>query len=413
MDRLSLLASFTLLFGVFVVDCEKTVRADDRLPPPYESPSTTKQSKVIGWPQGKMPAPPQGFSISLFADIKAPRNLYLMPNEDVLVAQAKKSPSDEGEDSPNQITRFTMSGSQLVSISIFAKNLPLVFGMAVFKDEFFAATPTQVLKYKLVNGQISGKPQIIASLSFPEPKRHWTRYILLKPDGSKLYVSAGSASNVGEDGDPLDSRNAAIMEMNRDGSQFRIVASGIRNAVSMAWEPTSRKMWAVVNERDEIGDNLPPDYLTSVRRGGFYGWPYAYWGKNEDPRLKGKRPDLVAKSLVPDYSLGAHTAALGIAFTHDTLLPQRFRDGALITLHGSWNRSVFSGYKVIYVPFKNGEPSGPSQDFLTGFIANESAGTVYGRPVSTLILKDGSVLVTDDGAGKIWKLTPMNDKSTP
>jgi glucose/arabinose dehydrogenase len=278
--------------------------------------------------------------------------------------------------------------------------------MAVWKDQIFIAEPEQVLAFPFDGTQINGAGRVIATLPFPEPQRHWTRDVLVSEDGKKLYVSVGSASNVGEAPDPLDPQNAAILQMNLDGSEVKIFAGGLRNAVTMAWEPTSGKLWAVVNERDELGDDLPPDYLTHVEEDGFYGWPYAYWGPHEDPRRKGERPDLVAKTITPDFAVGAHTASTGLAFTTGTKMAAPFNEGALIAQHGSWNRSKLAGYKVIYVPFKNGEAIDGEKDFLTGFIADETTSTVYGRPVSTLVLPDGSVLVADDAGGKIWKVSP-------
>lgn len=376
------------------------------LPPPFDTPSIRRESTVIGWPAGKMPIAPAGFTVSLFAELAAPRALLVLPNGDVLVSQAKKKPTDAGESSPNQITLFKMNGSNLVSSEVFLKDLYLPFGMAVWKNDFFVAGPNYIKKFTMENGKIKGAGKIIASLPFPKPQRHWTRHLLMGHDGKKLYVSTGSPSDHGEDGDPLDPRSSAILEMNLDGTGIKIIAGGLRNPVSMAWEPVTKKLWTVVNERDELGDQVPPDYITSVTRGGFYGWPYAYWGKNEDPRVTKKRPDLVKRSLKPDYSVGAHTASLGIAFTAGTKLPSPWDSGALVSQHGSWNSATLVGYKVLYVPFFQGKTAGDQVDFLTGFVADATAGTVYGRPVMTAVLADGTLLVTDDGSGKIWKVSP-------
>jgi glucose/arabinose dehydrogenase len=394
--------AFALALSFLNAPVPSQAETNPKLPDPYATPSIRKESKVIGWPEGKMPVAAEGFQVTLFASLDSPRNMILTRSGDVLVAQAKKKP---GEESPNQITRLHLKGSELQRTSVFARGLNLPFGMALSRNEFFVAEPTRILKFTLKNGRIQGAGTQIAELPFPQPQRHWTRHLLLNSAGTKLYVSIGSASNVGEAPDPLDPRTASVMEMNRDGSDAKIVAGGLRNPVALAWEPTKRILWAVVNERDELGDDLVPDYIASVKRGGFYGWPYAYWGKNVDPRMEGKRADLVSRSLTPDYSLGAHTASLGIAFTANKSLPPGFDQGALIAQHGSWNRSSFSGYKVTYVPFVNGKPQNGEKDFLTGFIASEEEGTVYGRPVSSLILRDGSVLVSDDGAGKIWKVS--------
>jgi len=376
------------------------------IPPPYQSPSIRNQSKVIGWSAGKMPIPKAGFEVSEFASLKSPRSLFMLPSGDVLVSQSEKHPDDQGENSPNQITVFRMKDSKLVSQGAFAKDLNLPFGMAVWKNEFFVAEPDQVIVYPFNGTKLTGNGRVIAELPFPKPQRHWTRHLLMAEDGSKLYVAVGSASNVGEAPDPVLPKTAAILQMNRDGSDEKLFAWGLRNPVSMAWEPITKRLWAVVNERDELGDDLPPDYLAKVVENGFYGWPYAYWGKHEDPRRKGERPDLVEKSITPDFAVGNHTGSLGITFTEGTKVPAPFNKGALIAQHGSWNRAKFAGYKILYVPFVNGEAVDGEQDFLTGFIADESKSQVYGRPVSTLVLADGSVLVADDAGGKIWKVSP-------
>jgi glucose/arabinose dehydrogenase len=235
---------------------------------------------------------------------------------------------------------------------------------------------------------------------------HWTRNLLLSKDGKKIYVSVGSASNIGEHGMEEEIRRAGILVINTDGTGEKIFASGIRNPVGMDWEPISGKLWTAVNERDKLGDDLVPDYATSVQEGGFYGWPYSYFGKNLDPRFdeKTQRMDLVEKALVPDVALGAHTASLGLAFNTYSGFPEKYKNGMFIGQHGSWNRSEFSGYKVVFVPFKDGKPSGPPEDFLTGFIHDAKTKEVYGRPVCVAFLPDGSVLVSDDAANVIWRV---------
>jgi glucose/arabinose dehydrogenase len=370
-----------------------------RLPPPLETPSVERRVTAIGWPQGVTPTAPQGYVVTEFASLRSPRSLYRLPNGDILVAQSSS------KDSPNQITRLKMSGSDITGAEVFAANLKQPFGMAMWNNEFYVAEPDRILKFEVKSDGLQRNPSVVTSLPFPTPQRHWTRDLLLTPDGKKLYVSVGSASNVGEDGDPLDPRTAAILEMNRDGTDQRVFAGGIRNPVSMAWEPTTKALWAVVNERDELGDDLVPDYITRVIDGGFYGWPFAYWGPNQDPRQRGRRDDLVLRTRQPDFSVGAHTASLGIAFTKGTGIKGPYQEGALISQHGSWNSSELKGYKVIYVPFKNGKAEDGETDFLTGFIADESKDQVYGRPVASLVLGDGSVLVSDDAGGKIWKVS--------
>lgn len=377
-----------------------------KLPEPYATESVQKQSSVIGWTEGQTPTAAKGFQVQEFTSLEKPRSMLVLPSGNILVAQASKSPEDSGESSPNQISLLKIKDGALTSTTVFAKDLNLPFGMAIWKDQFFVAEPERVLVFPYINESVTGPGKVIAALPFPKPQRHWTRHLLMKPDGSKLYISVGSVSNVGESPDPLDSRNAAILEMNLDGSQQKIYASGLRNPVSMAWEPTTKVLWTVVNERDELGDDLVPDYITPLHDGDFYGRPYAYWGKNADPRLKGAHPELVQKSLTPYYSVGAHAAALGIEFTKGTKLLPPFNNGALITKHGSWNRSKLAGYNVSYVAFYNGKPIGIEIDFLTGFIHDEPTSQVYGRPVASVVLPDGSVLVSDDGGGKIWRVSP-------
>ncbi len=234
---------------------------------------------------------------------------------------------------------------------------------------------------------------------------HWTRNLVASADGSKLYVSVGSASNVGENGMKEEALRANILEVNPDGTGLRVFAAGLRNPVGMAWEPTTKALWTAVNERDELGDELVPDYITSVKDGAFYGWPYSYFGRNEDPRRKGERPDLVAKAVVPDLALGSHTASLGLCFYTATGFPEKYRGGAFVGQRGSWNRSQFAGYRVAFVPFKGGKPAGGVEDFLTGFIAN--ADEVYGRPVCVCVAPDGALLVTDDVTDCIWRVAPV------
>jgi glucose/arabinose dehydrogenase len=399
--NLFILSVIFLIVGFTMVRAEK----NPALPPPYATTSAMNMPKVVGWPVDKTPVAPEGFVVSTFADIESPRALYVLPSGDVLVSQAKKTPMDSGEKSPDQITLFKVKNGMAVSRSVFAHNFHLPFGMALSRNKFFVAEAERVVVFDYQGGQLTAPAKTIATLPFAKPQRHWTRYLLVNSAGTKLYVAVGSVSNVGESPDPLDPRNAAILEMNLDGTEQKILARGLRNPVSMDWEPSTGRLWTVVNERDELGDDLVPDYITHVVEGGFYGWPYAYWGHHEDPRQKGVRPDLVQKTLTPDYSLGSHVSGLGIVFTAKTSVPSPFDSGALITEHGSWNRSSLVGYKVVYVPFRKGKPSGPERDFLSGFIADQEKSKVYGRPVAVAVLHDGSVLVSDDGGGKIWRVS--------
>lgn len=397
---------FLILFALFASLSYTHAETDPVLPPPYKTPSASNPAKVIGWRNGKTPIAPPGFAVSLLTKMKDPRRMHLLPNGDILVTQAKKKYSGDAT-TPNRITLLKMNGSELVRKKTLIKGLNLPFGMALLNDKLYIAEPDRIIRFPYNDGKVTGPSEVIARLAYHQPKHHWTRDLVFNKSGSKLYVSVGSPSNVGEGGDPLDPKSAAILEMNPDGSELRIFAGGIRNPVSIAWEPTTNQLWTVVNERDGLGDDLVPDYITHVERDGFYGWPYAYWGPNEDPRRAGERPDLVAKTIKPDFSMGSHVAALGIAFTQGTKIPAPFNQGALVTEHGSWNSSKLVGYKIAYVPFEDGKAVNGEKDFLTGFIANEEKGTVYGRPVTSLILADGTVLVTDDATGRIWKVKPI------
>ena len=291
---------------------------------------------------------------------------------------------------------------------MFLSGLRQPFGILHRDGTLYVANTDSLMRYQYKDGQtrIEGAGEKILGLPAGGYNNHWTRNVVARPDGTKLYVSVGSATNVDEEGiDAKDERRAAILEINPDGTGMRVYASGLRNPNGMDWAPVTNELWTTVNERDELGDDLVPDYLTSVREGGFYGWPYAYFGQHEDPRHKGKRPDLVARAIVPDYPLGAHTASLGLQFYRGTSFPESYRGGAFVAQRGSWNRSRFAGYRVIFVPFSAGRPSGPIQEFLTGFIANEQRSEVYGRPVGLAMLSDGSLLVADDAGATIWRIS--------
>jgi glucose/arabinose dehydrogenase len=382
-----------------------------QLPAPFATPSARNQSKVIGWPQGRMPKAAPGFEVSLFADKLAnPRQTYVLPNKDVLVVESIREwpgRTDRPEKSANRITLFrdTDNDGKLDLRETFLTGLNMPEGMLLLGNWFYVGNTDSVMRYPYSAGQtkIDGKGQKI--LDLPAGGHH-TRTLSADPSGKKIYVAIGSASNVDEEnGWEKDQRRAGIVEINPDGSGMRIFARGLRNPVGMDWEPKTKTLWTVVNERDLLGDDLVPDYLTSVKDGAFYGWPYSYFGQIEDPRKKGQRPDLVAKAIKPDYALGSHTASLGLAFYNGKAFPERYQGGAFIGMHGSWNRSNFVGYKVAFVRFDNGKPAGPLEDFLTGFIADEKTSDVYGRPVGVTVLADGSLLVADDWGGKIWRVS--------
>lgn len=378
------------------------------LPEPFATPSVRNRSEVIGWPAGRKPTAPPGFEVNLFVgDLVSPRWIYVLPNGDILVAQSPRGGSAQPNPSSNRITLFRDrdKDGRPEFRSDFLMNLNRPHGMALLGDYFYVGNTDAVVRYRYQAGQTQITTPGEKILDLPAGG-HYTRNIVANAAGTKLYVSVGSGSNVDENGeDAKDPRRAAILEINPDGGGMRVFASGLRNPVGMAWEPVTKTLWTAVNERDALGDELVPDYMTSVREGAFYGWPYSYFGQNEDPRKKGQRPDLVAKAVVPDFALGAHTASLGLAFYTGTAFPAKYRGGAFLGQHGSWNRSSFVGYKVVFVPFQNGQPSGPLEDFLTGFIANAAESKAYGRPVGVTVAPDGSLLVADDEGNKVWRVS--------
>jgi glucose/arabinose dehydrogenase len=399
---------------------------NDSLPKPFATKSATNFSKVIGWPKDKMPTAPAGFTVSKFADgLDNPRWIYVAGNGDIFVAESNtelsgvkkigaklsgKLRSQKMGESANRITLFKDADKDgnFESRHVFAENLNQPFGMLLLNNKFYIANTNgmRVYNYKPGATSLTDTGKQIVNLPAGGYNNHWTRNIISNSDGSKIYISVGSGSNVAEHGMENEIRRANILEVNPDGSGEKIYAAGLRNPVGMDWAPGTQTLWTAVNERDELGDELVPDYITSVQPGGFYGWPYAYFGKNEDPRMKDKQqPDLVNKTIVPDVAMGAHTASLGLAFYNKKAFPAKYHNGAFVGQHGSWNRSQLSGYKVMFVPFSNGKPTGKPEDFLTGFIANTEKAAVYGRPVCVAILNNGDMLVTDDVSNTIWKVS--------
>ena len=395
-----------------------------KLPPPDEKSAKNKFSNVIGWPKDKTPAAPAGFTVTRFAEgIKSPRNMIQGENGDIFVVLSNserstadkikndlsgKSDAEVGGKSANRIILYRDANKDGIpeTSSVFLTNLNQPYGMLIIKDKFYVANTDglYVYPYKAGDTKITQPGKKILSLPAGGYNNHWTRNLITNKDQSKIYISVGSGSNVGENGMENELRRANILEVNPDGSGEKIFAAGLRNPVGMSWNPTTGDLWTVVNERDELGDDLVPDYLTSVKRDAFYGWPYAYFGKNEDPRRKGEKPDLVAKTIVPDVPLGSHTASLGLTFYTGSQFPETYKNGAFIGQHGSWNHSTLVGYQVAFVPFNDGKASGSYQPFLTGFIADEAKGDVYGRPVGVLQIADGSLLVADDVSGIVWRV---------
>jgi len=294
--------------------------------------------------------------------------------------------------------------------SIFLANLNSPFGMALIGSDLYVANTDSVMRFPYEDGatEITAPGKKIADLPAGPFNLHWVKNIVASPDGSRLYAGVGSNSNLGENGMENEEGRAAIHEIDLATGTSRIFATGLRNPVGLAFNPDSGVLWTAVNERDELGSDLVPDYMTTVQDGGFYGWPYSYYGDHLDPRAQPQRPDLVAKAIVPDYALGPHTASLGLAFYDGTLLPESYRGGAFVGQHGSWNRNPLSGYKVIFVPFDNGKPSGGPQDILTGFVSED--GNAYGRPVGVAIDKSGALLVADDVGNTVWRVTPAHER---
>lgn len=372
------------------------------LPPPYATRGVANMSRIVAWPRGKLPTAPAGFEVDLFADeLENPRTIYPLPNGDVLVIESQRRQGS----SRIILLRDDNKDGKPDRRAVFIDNLNGAFGMTLQGNRFYVGNTDGVVVFPYRNGDTKIFRQGEKILDLPGGG-HYTRNILLDAEGKKLYVSVGSTSNIDEDmTDAKDNRRAAILQTNLDGSAMRVFAGGLRNPVGLDWQPKTKQLWTVVNERDMLGDELVPDYLTSVKDGAFYGWPYSYFGQNEDPRKKGQRPDLVAKAIKPDFALGSHVAPLGLVFYNGNSFPARYHGGAFIGLHGSWNRSSLVGYKVVFLPFADGKPSGAMEDFLTGFLPNPKSNEVYGRPVGVAVRSDGSLLVSDDGSNKVWRVS--------
>ncbi|WP_179018463.1 PQQ-dependent sugar dehydrogenase [Winogradskyella forsetii] len=375
------------------------------LPPPYATESVRNSNDLIDWPEGKLPKAPEGFTVTKLADgFQNPRWTYIGPNGDLFVCEANT------KDSAGLITllRDKENDGTIELRETFLDDLNQPFGMLIIGNYFYVANTDGLYKYPYKVGQTSlnaSEGEKIVDLPAGGYNHHWTRNIITNDAEDKIYISVGSASNVGEYGMEEEIRRANILEVDLNGNNEKIYASGLRNPVGMDWNPVNGELWTAVNERDKLGDNLVPDYVTSVKQGGFYGWPYAYYGAIEDPRLKGEAPDLVAKTIVPDVSVGPHTASLGLTFYDDGNFPEKYKNGVFVGQHGSWNRSVLSGYRVVFIPFENGKPTGKPEDFLTGFIAEDDDTDVYGRPVCVAVMPSGDLLVNDDAGNIIWKVS--------
>lgn len=372
------------------------------LPPPDVQLGPLNASKIIPRPEGAELTMPAGFSVTEYAaDLKKPRWMQIAPNGDLFVAE-----SEAGQIS---VLRDADNDGKVDERVVFATGLSRPFGMAFWKDYLYVGNTDAVVRFTYRAGQTKaeGAPEKIAALPINGYREHWTRNLIFSPDGKKLYVTVGSKTNVDAGEEPM---RAAISEYNPDGTGHRIFASGLRNPLGLDWNPATGQLWVAVQERDLIGNDLVPDYVTSVREGAFYGWPYAYIGANEDPRRKGEQPELVKKTLVPDVLVQAHSALLGLLFYQGKMFPQDYQGDAFVALHGSWNRDKRTGYKIIRIRFKDGKPVGGYDDFITGWMLGEDNPNVWGRPVGLLTLRDGSLLITDDGANKIWRVTYAKGK---
>jgi glucose/arabinose dehydrogenase len=429
---LKLLVPFILL--VPLAACEEAqlpvsagTGKNPELPPPNPSLIPTLNiAEAVGWPADKQPQAAQGFSVTALArDLDHPRWIYVLPNGDVLVAETN-SPPKEPKGIRGRVQNYFMkqAGARVPSAnritllrdadgdgtaevrSVFLEGLNSPFGMALVGETFYVANTDAVVRFAYKEGdqKITAAAEKVVDLPAEPLNHHWTKSLVANEDGSRLYVGVGSNSNVGENGMEVEENRAAILEIDPAAKTSRLFASGLRNPVGMDWNPVTKQLWVAVNERDEIGSDLVPDYMTSVKDGGFYGWPYSYFGQNVDNRVEAQKPELVQKAIVPDYALGAHTASLGLTFYDGTAFPEKYRNGAIIGQHGSWNRRPPSGYKVVVVPFRDGQPEGMPEDVLTGFLSQDGE-QAYGRPVGVAVDKNGALLVADDVGNVIWRVT--------
>src|SRR4051794_17196750 len=410
------------------VTAEPSYGASPTLPAPQSSMlPTVNIAPAKGWPAGAKPVAADGMAVNAFATgLDHPRTVYVLPNGDVLVAESNAPPKPDdakgikgfimkqvqkwagaGVPSANRITllRDADGDGSAKTRSVFLESLNSPFGMVLVGEDFYVANSDAIMKFAYREGdtKITAPGTRLADLPAGTINHHWTKDLAASPDGSKLYATVGSNSNVAENGIQAEENRAAVLEVDRASGKWRVFASGLRNPNGPSFQPQSGALWVAVNERDELGNDLVPDYMTSVQDGGFYGWPYSYFGQHVDTRVQPPRPDLVARAIVPDYALGAHTASLGLTFNTGSLFPQDMAGGALVGPHGSLNPETRAGYKVIFVPFADGKPSGPPRDVLTGFL-NEN-GEARGRPVGVRIDKQGALLVADDVGNTVWRVT--------
>ncbi|WP_208108650.1 PQQ-dependent sugar dehydrogenase [Cognatilysobacter terrigena] len=390
----------------------------DFLLPPMQVPNG------VGWSQGQAPTVAAGLRIDKVADgLKHPRQLLALPNGDLLVVESNgpgteatttpkqwiagkiKAKSGKGGKGGDRITLLRPTASGPWEQHVLVEHLHSPFGVQLIGDALYVANTDAIVRFPFHVGETRINAPATYFTDLPDTiNHHWTKALLASPDGSKLYVGVGSNSNVGENGLEVEYRRAAVLEVDVASGGSRIYAAGIRNPTGLDWNPWTHQLWAIANERDEIGADLVPDYLTSVRPGGFYGWPYSYYGQHEDRRVVPQRPDLVRKAIAPDYALGSHVAALGLHFSEANALPPQYRSGAFVSEHGSWDRSPLSGYAVVFVPFKDGRPTGLPQTLVSGFYSKDEK-QLYGAPVGLAQDRDGALLVADDVGNTVWRVS--------
>jgi glucose/arabinose dehydrogenase len=431
--RLSLLAAALLLSACAEharLSVDAGIGPNPRLPPPRSTLiPTVNIAPATGWTDAAAPTPAAGLAVNAFArGLDHPRWLYVLPNGDVLVAESNRPANSEtalsgiagwfmrlfmqraGAGGPSadriMLLRDADGDGVAETRSVLLQDLHSPFGMALVGDTLYVANTDAIVRFPYRPGttRITEPGVKVVDLPAGRINHHWTKNVIASRDGSRLYATVGSNSNVGETGMENERNRAAILEIDPARKTWRVFASGLRNPNGMAWHPETGELWVTVNERDEIGSDLVPDYMTAVRDGGFYGWPYSYFGQNVDSRPQPPRPDLVARAIVPDYALGPHTASFGIAFDQNSVLPPPYAGGAFIAQHGSWNRRPHSGYKVIFVPFANGRPSGPARDVLTGFLSDD--GKARGRPIGLAFGRAGDLLISDDVGNVVWRVAP-------
>lgn len=426
----ALLSGATYAQDIAIFPATTTYGPDPVLPEPMPSAtSTVKAAPVRPWHEGQTPTPPAGFKVQAYAtDLDHPRWLYVLPNGDVLVAESDAPEENDGIatraidlftkklragiDSADRITllRDKDGDGEADFRDEFVGDLHSPFGMALVGNDFYVANTDAVVHFTYEDGDTSltSAARTITDLPADPINYHWTRNIVASPDGRFLYATVGSNSNNAENGMQAEEGRAAIWKIDRSTGDKQLFATGLRNPNGMDWQPDSGELWVAVNERDDLGDDLVPDYITSVKPNGFYGWPYSYFGQHLDPRMEDEqKPELVASAIKPDYAVGAHTASLGLIFYNGESFAKHYAGGAFVAQHGSWNRESLSGYKVIFVPFKDGRPSGQPEDFLTGFLNDTEE--AHGRPVGVAIDKTGALLVADDVGNTIWRVSAVGN----